>query len=230
MARGDLPRPLRGGGARRVHPVAALRASAATAAPSTRRPSPIPSACALLAQFAAADLEVRIWDTTSDVGVASFCCLVAERSGEFADPEYGNGCHPAREVALLRALTEAAQARVTYISGARDDYPVDAWEPAIAARRLDALGSDLTAAPSADGVLRPTCRPSPHLRWQTTSPGCSPRLRAAGVDEVIAVDLGKEALGFPSCASWFPASRGRMTGSVATRRAHEPAAGQAAHR
>ena len=36
----------------------------------------------------------RIWDTTSDVGVASFCCLVTGASGAFADPEYGNGCHP----------------------------------------------------------------------------------------------------------------------------------------
>ena len=33
----------------------------------------------------------------------------------------GSGCHPAPEVALSRALTEAAQSRLTYISGARDD-------------------------------------------------------------------------------------------------------------
>jgi ribosomal protein S12 methylthiotransferase accessory factor len=31
------------------------------------------------------------------------------------------GCHPRREIALLRALTEAAQTRLTVISGARDD-------------------------------------------------------------------------------------------------------------
>jgi ribosomal protein S12 methylthiotransferase accessory factor len=33
----------------------------------------------------------------------------------------GTGCHPAREIALLRALTEAAQSRLTVISGSRDD-------------------------------------------------------------------------------------------------------------
>ena len=33
----------------------------------------------------------------------------------------GAGCHPDPAVALSRALTEAAQSRLTYISGARDD-------------------------------------------------------------------------------------------------------------
>jgi ribosomal protein S12 methylthiotransferase accessory factor len=152
----------------------------------------------LLVRFAAADLAVRIWDTTSDVGVASFCCLVAERSGEFADPEYGNGCHPTREVALLRALTEAAQARVTYISGTRDDYPVDAWEADYRRRRLDVLGSDLlidTADPPTVSFDEVPSFTAPSLEddldWLLT------RCRATGIDQVIAVDLGKEALGLP---------------------------------
>jgi ribosomal protein S12 methylthiotransferase accessory factor len=137
---------------------------------------------------------VRIWETTSDVGVASFCCLVAESSGEFADPEYGNGCHPAREVALVAALTEAVQARTTYISGARDDYPVDAWEPSYRRGRLAMLGSDLDTAPaqstsfdSVPSFTAPTL--AGDLDWLFE------RLRAVGIDQVIAVDLGKEALG-----------------------------------
>ena len=36
---------------------------------------------------------------------------------------HGAGCHPSVEVALARALTEAAQSRLTFISGARDDLP-----------------------------------------------------------------------------------------------------------
>ena len=36
-------------------------------------------------------------------------------------PEFGAGCHPSRDIALLRALTEAAQARTTFIAGSRDD-------------------------------------------------------------------------------------------------------------
>jgi ribosomal protein S12 methylthiotransferase accessory factor len=33
----------------------------------------------------------------------------------------GSGCHPSPSIALSRAITEAAQSRLTYISGARDD-------------------------------------------------------------------------------------------------------------
>ena len=38
------------------------------------------------------------------------------------------GCHPSREGGLLRALTEAAQSRLTYIAGARDDCTRDDYE------------------------------------------------------------------------------------------------------
>jgi YcaO-like protein with predicted kinase domain len=148
----------------------------------------------LLEQLVGADLAVRVWDTTSDTGIASFCCVLAETSGDFADPEYGTGCHPAREVALLRALTEAAQARLTYISGTRDDYPVDAWEPSHRRRRDGGPGSEPDAMPavSFDSVPSFTA-PSldDDLEWLLE------RLRTVGVDQAVSVDLGKEALGIP---------------------------------
>ena len=148
----------------------------------------------LLDRLAAADLVVRIWETTSDVGVASFCCLVGETSGEFADPEFGNGCHPTREVALLRALTEAAQARVTFISGSRDDFPVHSWEPSFRRRRRGTLVDDLSSShpPSVSFDSVPSfSAPSlaDDLCWLLG------RFRTIGIDEVIAVDLGKQALG-----------------------------------
>lgn len=155
-----------------------------------------PECRGLLDRFASADLTVRIWNTTTDVGMASFRCLVAERSGEFADPEYGSGCHPVREVALLRALTEAAQARCTYIAGARDDFPVDAWDPAYRGARLAALQVDLHP------------EEPPLVSFDTVPTFISPsltcdldwilgRLRAIGIEQVIAVELGKPSLGLP---------------------------------
>ncbi|WP_367607491.1 YcaO-like family protein [Legionella sp. W05-934-2] len=41
----------------------------------------------------------------------------------------GHGCHLSAQVAFLRAITEAAQARLTYISGARDDIPIHLFSP-----------------------------------------------------------------------------------------------------
>ena len=54
---------------------------------------------------------------------------------DWADPEYGAGCHPSRAVALARALTEAAQARVSFIAGSRDDMGAALYEPDVRASR-----------------------------------------------------------------------------------------------
>jgi len=75
----------------------------------------------VLDRFERAELDVAVWDTTTDVGVAAFQCVAADRTGEIPHVAYGAGCHPARDVALLRALTEAAQVRTTYIVGSRED-------------------------------------------------------------------------------------------------------------
>jgi ribosomal protein S12 methylthiotransferase accessory factor len=69
----------------------------------------------------AAGLEVGLWNTTSDVGIASFRCVICEGDGQPGHIGIGDGCHPDSAIALLRAVTEAAQTRLTYISGARDD-------------------------------------------------------------------------------------------------------------
>ena len=78
--------------------------------------------CGLLERLAAAGMEAMVWDATSDVGVPTFYCLLVGRQTAFADPEFGSGCHPSRAIALSRAVTEAVQARTTYIAGSRDDF------------------------------------------------------------------------------------------------------------
>jgi ribosomal protein S12 methylthiotransferase accessory factor len=80
----------------------------------------------LLRRFDCAGVAVAVWDITSKVGLAAFHCAIAERSVDPLRRLYataGAGCHPVRHIALLRALTEAAQSRLTMISGARDDMP-----------------------------------------------------------------------------------------------------------
>jgi ribosomal protein S12 methylthiotransferase accessory factor len=64
-----------------------------------------PACRSVLGKLEAAELQVRIWDTTTDVGIASFVCLAMGCNGDDADPEFGSGCHPARHIALLRSLT-----------------------------------------------------------------------------------------------------------------------------
>ena len=68
-----------------------------------------------------AGLQIGLWNTTSDIGIASFRCVICEAGGQPGHIGIGDGCHTDRTIALLRAVTEAAQTRLTYISGARDD-------------------------------------------------------------------------------------------------------------
>lgn len=69
-----------------------------------------------------ANASCRIWDITSGLGVPSFRCVISNRQplrklGDFA----GTGAHLLKEIALTRAVTEAAQSRLTSIVGSRDD-------------------------------------------------------------------------------------------------------------
>ena len=80
-----------------------------------------PRCRAAIEKVTAADLEIGLWNTTSDIGIASFRCAICEADGQSGHIGIGDGCHPDRAIALLRAVTEAAQTRLTYISGARDD-------------------------------------------------------------------------------------------------------------
>jgi YcaO-like protein with predicted kinase domain len=79
----------------------------------------------LIAQLTAADAQVGVWDITSDAGVPAFYCELVEnpRTPRWAllGACAGMGCHLDSTVALLRALTEAVQSRLTHISGSRDD-------------------------------------------------------------------------------------------------------------
>jgi ribosomal protein S12 methylthiotransferase accessory factor len=69
----------------------------------------------------AANLALHLFDITNDYKVPVFCAIILDLSGRSAGTFSGYGCHLNAEIAAIRAITEAAQARCCYISGARDD-------------------------------------------------------------------------------------------------------------
>lgn len=149
----------------------------------------------VLARFATAGVDVKVWEVTSDIGIAAFCALAYGGDDDWADPEFGAGCHPAREVALLRALTEAAQARVTFIAGSRDDLGAALYQPAARRQRQAYCRSQAaTHAGERDFAQAPTLDSETiemDMDWMAS------RLRSAGVEQVIVVDLTHEAFGIP---------------------------------
>ncbi len=105
-----------------------------------------------------AGIEVAVWDTTSDIGMPSFYCLILDRLHERAHSGGGAGAHSVRGVALLRALTEAVQVRTTYIAGSRDDLRPDEFAPPAIEQKLRRART-LMARPGPRAGLRPDPEP-----------------------------------------------------------------------
>jgi len=154
-----------------------------------------------------ADLAVAAWDITSDTGVPAFYSLIVDRRTELAHSGAGAGAHPAREVALLRALTEAVQVRVNYIAGARDDLdPEEYTQEGIGAKLAfanalmslgDGAGKDyrLVATQQFDSFRQ-------DIDWMIE------RLKSVDIEEVIVVDLTKKAFDIPVVRVVIPGLEG----------------------
>ena len=143
----------------------------------------------LIEKFRHADIDIKIWDMTSDIGLPSYICLAMGSENDWADPEFGAGTHACKEVALSRALTEAAQARATYIAGSRDDVGWSEYQAKQRQKRciqgreqikkhqpnqqFDQLSSYDQTDMAADLDL------------------CIEQIKAIGIKQIIAVDLTK---------------------------------------
>jgi len=152
---------------------------------------------ALLAAFAAAGMAVAVWETTRDIRIPSFRCLVADAH---PDPlrrmcvAYGSGCHLSREVALLRAMTEAAQSRLTLIAGTRDDLLAADYE-----RLLEPVVTGQLSSLLREPGLR-NFNDSPQIETSCFEDDIAEELKtvqAAGIEQVIAVDLTIPQIGIP---------------------------------
>jgi ribosomal protein S12 methylthiotransferase accessory factor len=72
-----------------------------------------------------AGLELRLFDQTTDLGVPCVMAVISEpplAGARLFDMAAGYGCHPVGARATARAITEAAQTRITNIAGGRDDF------------------------------------------------------------------------------------------------------------
>jgi ribosomal protein S12 methylthiotransferase accessory factor len=69
----------------------------------------------------ASDLKLHLFDITNDYRIPTFSAIILDLSGACAGTFGGYGTHLNADIAAIRAITEAAQARCCYISGARDD-------------------------------------------------------------------------------------------------------------
>ncbi|HEU4614443.1 MAG TPA: YcaO-like family protein, partial [Kofleriaceae bacterium] len=90
---------------------------------------PDPACRALIDRITAAGPRVFVWDVTNPASAAGIAVIGAAIMEDPREPAWrtlgfyqGFGAHWQPEIAIARALTEAAQTRLTYIAGARDDF------------------------------------------------------------------------------------------------------------
>ena len=91
-----------------------------------------PVAREIVHSLADAGVVHAVWHVPACVDVPVFLCHVMddERIGDDGRGwAHGSGCHLDPTIAWLRAVTEALQARLTHISGARDDTGWDRYAP-----------------------------------------------------------------------------------------------------
>lgn len=165
-----------------------------------------PACCDVLGRFARAGIDVKVWETTTDVGIASFYCLIVDRDDLSAHTADGAGCHLARDVALLRALTEAAQVRTTYIAGSREDISPGEYARSARVKKL----RDCRALMEWHASTR-DFHDVPAFESETFEDDVAEalrRLRSAGIQQVIVVDLTKQEFQLPVVRVVIPGLEG----------------------
>jgi ribosomal protein S12 methylthiotransferase accessory factor len=151
----------------------------------------------LVLHIEARDTRVVLLWVPSRVAVHTFWAVLLNRRAGAAVSTFniGAGCHHDASVAAARAVTEAAQARLTFIHGAREDRgqkPVDQAEQverSPAYRYFDAL--DTSTAWSA---LPHLPQPGPDADLPTLHDWLVAELAAAG-QQVLRFDLSRPELG-----------------------------------
>jgi len=141
----------------------------------------------------AAGCDLTLLDMTTDIGLPAFTAIItdsamanAPRVTRYAHSA-GSACHPTRGQAIVKAIAEAAQSRITRITGSRDDFFPEIYEEAEGAERkaiVELLSFiDPTRAPAAP-------RPVPDLGGGIRA--LVAELQRRGIEQVIAVPLKNE--------------------------------------
>jgi len=148
-----------------------------------------------LQKFWDVGLDCAVWDVTSDTEIPSFLCVVYERDASGGHFGLGSGSHPNRAIALLRSLTEAAQTRLNYITGAREDLTFAEYSLAGRASKTDAFAELLTDHPHTRQFAQIPTYVNDDLKSDLET--LKVQLLHAGVSEIAVVDLTREEIAIP---------------------------------
>jgi len=147
-------------------------------------------AAALVRKLQRAGLEVQLQNLTSPIGIPTIGCTIVDPQGPAVfNTHAGCGTHPDARIALTRALTEAAQSRLTSIQGGREDLPdfVPPKGASPAETRYGAgqpIGFDDIASYE-------------HSSVNDDVEFIIERMRLSGFDQIVVVDITRAEVGIP---------------------------------
>lgn len=147
-------------------------------------------------KFAKAQVEVTVRDITSDIGIPTMAAVADDVL--LKDPTLltiGIGTHTSARIAVMRALTEVAQSRLTQIHGAREDTTMADLRKKMGydrAKRINGywfrdngtVDYGTIRSSDSDDFLK-------DIRFAIDA------LAGKGLDRVIVVDLTREEIGVP---------------------------------
>ncbi|WP_158549193.1 YcaO-like family protein [Lysobacter silvisoli] len=174
---------------------------------------------AVIDKLDAAGVSVAAFDLTSDLGIPVYGCSIVDADDALrwrTLPHFnGYGCHLNPGIAMLRAVTEAVQSRLTYISGSRDDIAPGQYRSGGNPNALKSYREAWARSPaSLDFRERRNLATSSFngdIRYLLDT------LRAAGIDNAVAVDLRKPEIGVSVVRMVVPGLAGALSHGRAIR-------------
>jgi ribosomal protein S12 methylthiotransferase accessory factor len=155
-----------------------------------------PTLAEMQKKFADAQVEVLVRDITSDIGIPTMAAVADDVL--LKDPlllTIGIGTHTSARIAVMRALTEVAQSRLTQIHGAREDTTIGDMRRKMGYDRVKRINKywykdngtisyDKITSSDSDDFLK-------DIRFVISA------LKKQGLDRVIVFDLTREEIGIP---------------------------------
>jgi len=169
----------------------------------------------LIDRFRKSRIHVGVWDITSDIGVPAFLCRLLPEDPSYITgirPVSGMGCHLSKEVALYRALTEAAQSRLTFISGVRDDLNREDYKKFLSVEEYNKWHKIIVEETAQERDFRDivSCDTG---NTDYNIKALLNNLQKVGIEEVVSVNLTKPEFGISVARVIIPGLEGIVSGS-----------------
>ena len=152
----------------------------------------------LMDKFLDAEVSVLIRDITSDIGVPTFAAVSDDTM--LRDPTLltiGMGTHTNASVAIMRAVTEVAQSRLTQIHGAREDTTTADVRRIMGYEWMRKQNEHWFEISEEEDLERVESFSVDNDDFLDDIKYVMARLKAGGLERVIVVDLTREEIGVP---------------------------------